>query len=308
MTLARILGFLAITLQTLGGFAHDIKGCLTAVEDSNYRCGSATDTILDLSTCGLEDDDMDAIRACIETRGVASITKLYLHKNKLRNLKEGLFLGMSSLKQLEIDHNHLSTVPKEIFYGLGELHELFLHSNALTHLPNGVFEGLLKLEALYLHQNALTTLPKGIFADLPALGTLLLGGQFDGNLNLQCRPDVNGPKVFWPENGSETGTCGCELIDYSNYSVIISNMCGSQVCTPGTTGYECTDEPGLDTDMCIPLGNGTCTSKKQCCHDTNKNKKAKCRAGRCCNKMGKKCKKDWHCCDGMSCSNKRCVV
>ncbi len=105
--------------------------------------------------------------------GLSNLSSLWLSRNSLSTLPEGVFSGLSNLQQLFLNRNSLTALPEGIFSGLNELGILWLAGNRLSVLPERVFSGLGKLENLTLAENSLSGLPEDIFRGLSNLRALL---------------------------------------------------------------------------------------------------------------------------------------
>ena len=101
---------------------------------------------------------------------------LFLSRNSLAALPEGIFEGLAKLRNLYLQDNNFQALPGSgIFEGLANLRDLNLSSNGLRALSDDIFEGLTRLGILNLSSNDLRALPDGIFEDLANLRSLYLG-------------------------------------------------------------------------------------------------------------------------------------
>lgn len=208
----------------------------------DYRC-NVNGTELNLDYCGIENEDMEDVKMCLDAFGRENTTTVSIRFNYLTSLPDNIFLGLGSTERLFLTNNGLSQLPNDIFQSLGKLEVLDLNGNSLTYLTAGVFQGLGQLQHLRINFSQLTTLPAGLFQGLAGLKSLDLRM----NSELQCVP----------ENVAETldinelapGGCGCSLLP--------TLMCDAdQDCMPGEFGYTCTT-PAPTPAPAVP-GNNTC--------------------------------------------------
>ena len=108
--------------------------------------------------------------------GLSGLAHLFLHRNHLVALPEGVFDGLDALEQLWLFYNRITALPEGVFDGLASLRRLYLHGNRLVGLPDGVFDGLSSLERVYLTSNRIAALPEGAFDDLGNLRWLYMSG------------------------------------------------------------------------------------------------------------------------------------
>ncbi|CAN0222017.1 unnamed protein product [Pylaiella littoralis] len=190
-----LLGLLLTGCALLGASA--VNPCLDPT-NASYLCEVDEDGKMDLSDCGLTDDDVDGgdLASCLDDVGREIIVNLWLSYNDFTTLPAGIFDGLTALLELRVgssditilpagifdglttvkllsaSYGDLTTLPAGIFEGLTSLQQLWLNNNEFTTLPAGIFDGLTALLELRLNSNALTTLPAGIFDDLTALEVL----------------------------------------------------------------------------------------------------------------------------------------
>ncbi|CAM9959471.1 unnamed protein product [Pylaiella littoralis] len=185
------------------------------------KCAVSSGSV-ELSNCGITDDDMDEIRDCFDSVDRSSISRVFLQDNSLTALPSDLFEGMSALLQLNIDNN------------------------GLTSLGWGIFDALPVLSYLIMEDNDLTTLPAGLFDSMTSSsGKITL----NGNPDLQCVPAVNspGPFVYVDTDSPPSGECGCTPTE--------AVTCPDELsCSPGATGYTCGTSSGGDYSLvgCYP--------------------------------------------------------
>ncbi|CBJ31212.1 Hypothetical leucine rich repeat protein [Ectocarpus siliculosus] len=136
-------------------------------ENDLYGC-EAGSTEINLSNCGIGDEDLEDLVECFDNVGRASVTAIWLGSNSFTSLAAGLFDGFDNIKSLSLG-NLLTTLPLGLFDGLASLSYLYLGGNQFTSLPAGVFDGLESLLKIFLQDNPLTSLPAGLFNGLDAL-------------------------------------------------------------------------------------------------------------------------------------------
>ena len=207
-----------------------------------YMC-SPNGTELTLDYCGIGDEDLPDVEACLDAFGRGTATRVNLRFNYLTMLTEDIFRGLGQVDRLYLNNNALSSLPTEIFQSLGRLEVLNLNGNSLTSLSAGLFQGLGQLEHLWVNLNRLTTLPAELFDGLVLLQSL------DLRLNpgLQCVPRNDAAVVEVSELSS--GGCGCSLS-----STLLCDA--GTTCTFGRFGYTCAT-PAPTPAPVLP-GNNTC--------------------------------------------------
>ncbi|CAM9735669.1 unnamed protein product [Pylaiella littoralis] len=215
--------------------------CLNPTSEA-YKC-NVNGTELELSYCGITDDDLGDVEGCLDVFGRATATRVFLRFNYLTNLPEDLFEGLGSLDRLYVNNNALNSLPAEVFQALGKLEILNLNGNALTSLSGSLFHGLGQLEHLWINDNLLTTLPAEIFDGLGQLISLDLRL----NSDLQCVPANTATAVDVNELAS--GACGCSLTRPAACDA-------GQTCMPGEYGYTCATL--APTPAPVAPGNNTC--------------------------------------------------
>ena len=153
--------------------------------------------------------------------GLTDLQILWLNRNELSSLPEGVFDDLGDLRRLYLGNNSLSRLDADVFTSLTELRRLWLHENSLTALPVDVFDGLTKLERLnlggnwiqsldadqfadlgslqrlLLHRNLIAQLPEGIFDGLTKLDTLNLNKNFLSSLPDGVFNDLKAMKTLW---------------------------------------------------------------------------------------------------------------
>ncbi|CAB1107375.1 unnamed protein product [Ectocarpus sp. CCAP 1310/34] len=95
MTLIILLG-LSTLLDT---FAVNV--CLDSTDADRCQIDAHGNLILGL--CGTTDADFDDLASCLEAAGPETITTLYLYRNELTTLPEGIFGGLTALETLKFD-------------------------------------------------------------------------------------------------------------------------------------------------------------------------------------------------------------
>lgn len=212
--------------------------CLDPLSD-NYVC-TAPGTAIDLSYCGITDDDLEEVAACLDAFGRGTITQLHLRYNFLTRIQADLFQGCGQLEHIYLNDNGLNTLPAEVLQGVGNLKVLSLNRNSLTVLPGNIFQphdnstatnstAPRQLQELLLNMNGLTTLPAEIFGELPLIEELDLRL----NPDLQCLPNNSAANVH-VDGDFSPGMCECNPVQ----AVICAF---GTVCSPGESGYTCAD-------------------------------------------------------------------
>lgn len=127
---------------------------LTVIENNVFH-GLPKIKILEINNCNVR---------IIKSGAFNSKTMIYLslRKNKLENIKIGLFDNVLSLESLNLRSNNLTFIPKAIFNCLTKLTTLDLSDNQIEKIDYGAFDGL-RLSWLDLANNKLTVLNGGAF-------------------------------------------------------------------------------------------------------------------------------------------------
>eukprot|EP00752_Nemacystus_decipiens_P011632 g10327.t1 len=246
-------GFFPLTLAVLAAICGGIAAVNPCLVLDAGRC-EVGKTSLNLSLCGIVDEDIEDLKACFEHVGQGNVRYLYLQSNLLTTIAPGTFEHFTALEVLNLwDNSLLTTIPSGTFDPLTALVKLELRFNALTTLPPGIFDSLEDLEVLDLRFNDLRTLPAGILYSLGVLRTVYL----EGNPDLTCLPALPPSATYIKIDPSDfPGSCGCEFGDFAD-------PCDEEslTCTPGSTGYVCA--VGCDPDQ----GNVQCEDGQVCCDD-----------------------------------------
>ncbi|XP_065193195.1 slit homolog 2 protein-like [Sycon ciliatum] len=104
--------------------------------------------------------------------GIPNTTKiLYLERNQIQTLSDGVFPGLTNLQELWLDNNQIQTLSDGVFSGLTNLRKLYLESNQIQTLSDGVFSGLTNLQTLWLNSNPLILTPS-LYVSLYGIGTI----------------------------------------------------------------------------------------------------------------------------------------
>ena len=146
-------------------------------------------------------------------------TYILLSKNKLTNIKSGMFKGLQSMQHLELDNNgiyhiegksffhlplctklylndKLTQVKEDTFVGLFSLKVLDISRNQISHIEYGSFTKTSRLGHLYLSSNKLRTLEQDVFS-IPQNGEITL---LIENNPFQCDS-----RICWIKQGEEDG-------------------------------------------------------------------------------------------------------
>ncbi|CAM9421344.1 unnamed protein product, partial [Hapterophycus canaliculatus] len=205
--------------------------CLDPDSD-NYVCNT-DGTEIDFSYCGITDDTLEEVAACMDVFGRDKIKSVHLRYNYLTTVSEDLFEGLGHVEHIYLNDNDLTTLPAEVFQGLAELQFLNLNRNSLSALPGNIFQqqdanstrpGALR--EMYANMNLLTTLPAELFEDLDLLESLDLRL----NPDLQCLP--NNAAVTVEADDLSSGFCECTPAQAVTCAVGLT-------CVAGEFGYTC---------------------------------------------------------------------
>ncbi|XP_060077614.1 uncharacterized protein LOC132557141 [Ylistrum balloti] len=121
-----------------------------------------------------------------------------LDDNNIRGISKRhlSYLATSQLKHLNLSNNNIDYIEPFALSQLGQLLILELHNNLLNRLYNGVFAKIQNLVHLDLVKNRLTALEENSLVDLPALHTLRVHSQQQGNglttVFYKAFKDING--------------------------------------------------------------------------------------------------------------------
>lgn len=205
--------------------------CLDPDSD-NYVC-NIEGTEVDFSYCGITDDILDEVAACMDVFGRGTIKSVHLRYNYLTTVSEDLFQGLHHVEHIYLNDNDIATLPEEVFQELTELQFLNLNRNSLSALPGSIFQqqdanatwpgGLREFHA---NMNLLTTLPAELFEGLNLLETLDLRL----NPDLQCVPDNAAITLEVDELSSDS--CECTPVQAVTCPL-------GMTCVAGEFGYTC---------------------------------------------------------------------
>lgn len=162
---------------------------------------------VDLSGCGLTDEDHDDLAAFLDTVGRSDISSIDLSNNKLESLKDDLLTDMSSITFLLVNDNALETFPADLF-------------QALVNKSPAIFF----FEAT---NNKLVSLPAGLFSDLQIARLRLTGNA------LECLPEVG--EWTWFSLEVDPGVKDCRYLDCNGDTFNI----GNSFCTAENNVEEC---------------------------------------------------------------------
>lgn len=133
-------------------------------------------------------------------RGLAKLTHVAFHHNRIRSVHPSAFVGTGHLKVLQLQDNQLASFEPDLlgslprltflnvsgnelaaignlsFKGNGDLRVLDLSYNRIAQLEDGSFKGLYDLEALNVSHNQLQTIGKYVLRDFGNLRDLDLSG------------------------------------------------------------------------------------------------------------------------------------
>eukprot|EP00752_Nemacystus_decipiens_P008163 g7301.t1 len=138
---------LTATLPALAGTARGaavVNRCLDLTNGTNKCRVDDFFGIMDLSSCGITDEDVEAgdLAACVDAVGARNIPFLLLGSNNLRTLPLGMFDSLTELRALSLHQNQLTSLPMGIFDELTGLEYLYLDGNELKSLPSAIFDAL----------------------------------------------------------------------------------------------------------------------------------------------------------------------
>ncbi|XP_067848421.1 nyctalopin [Heptranchias perlo] len=131
---------------------------------------------LDLSNCNLFNIPDRIFIA------VSSMQELAMWQNNFRRLP-GAVRGLESLIRLYLERNRIEAVAYNSLQGLNNLKYLNLQDNKIAVIHEKGFKDCVKLEYLYLNDNLLSNLPEFAFNELRHLKMLNLGGNTLANVS-----------------------------------------------------------------------------------------------------------------------------
>ncbi len=94
---------------------------------------------------------------------------LSLEENKIKTLRENVFLGLDNLVELNLGLNCLEEVPSAALGHLRSLTHLLLHGNKIKEIKDGDFHGQVHLEFLYVSYNMIEHISYASISDLVSL-------------------------------------------------------------------------------------------------------------------------------------------
>lgn len=106
--------------------------------------------------------------------GIASITELRCHNNKVEYITKGTFAHLTQLTTLSLYGNQLEFIHPAAFEKLTNLQELYINKNKLNSVSLLSIKNLTQLKKLYLDRNQLTTIEPKYFKKLTSLNHLIL--------------------------------------------------------------------------------------------------------------------------------------
>ncbi|MCY3411925.1 MAG: leucine-rich repeat protein [Candidatus Heimdallarchaeota archaeon] len=104
------------------------------------------------------------------------ISSLYLVKQKIKHLPEGIFDGLTQLVGLRMQENEIETLPEGIFKDLNNLSVLYMNNNPYSELPDQLFDHCHALKRVYLSNTNVQKMSKDLFKHNNKLSTLYLAG------------------------------------------------------------------------------------------------------------------------------------
>ena len=96
-----------------------------------------------------------------------NLQELYLDRNRVTELRKGMFNNLHFLISLRLQSNQMTTIEGGTFSHLFRLERLDLSQNLLTGLIPGIFHGLESIRFIGLSSNRLTTVSSEVFEELP---------------------------------------------------------------------------------------------------------------------------------------------
>lgn len=258
------------------------SGLNACLEDQSGTTVTTAGVSIDLSGCGLGDDDHGDLVEYLDAAGRSDTKSLRLSDNSFTSLPDNLLDG-TSVVYFYVDNNALKTLPEDIFND-PPVRYLELQDNNLVDLPENVFSGM-SLVKLTITGNALTCIPEvgwwattqsldidpGVidcrYMECPSENTLSIG-------NGVCDDDLNNAECAW--DGGDCCTCDCEGYG-CRYLQSGEDVCENPAsecyngdneetqegeeevevptCRNGFPGYDASNSNG---DVCCPVECGGC--------------------------------------------------
>lgn len=104
------------------------------------------------------------------------LTELYLDRNYITELPEGLLKNNTGLRILDLSGNQLKRLPNDLLTSLPELKEIHFDWNRLEEVNPELFCNNRKLEVIKFYSNKIKTFHTDTFKDLPELKVLSISG------------------------------------------------------------------------------------------------------------------------------------
>ncbi|XP_044756751.1 toll-like receptor 7 [Coccinella septempunctata] len=103
-------------------------------------------------------------------------TDVYLDGNKLKDLKDHVFIGRKNLRNLYFNNSGIEEIQNSSFNGLNALQTLHLEDNRIRQLQGFEFEHLVNLRELYLQNNLISYIGNRTLEPMGSLQVLRLDG------------------------------------------------------------------------------------------------------------------------------------
>uniref|UniRef100_UPI00398EBF47 nyctalopin n=1 Tax=Pristiophorus japonicus TaxID=55135 RepID=UPI00398EBF47 len=107
-------------------------------------------------------------------RGMESLTRLYLERNRIEAVAYNSLQGLVNLKYLNLQDNKIAVIHDKGFQDCVTLEYLYLNDNLLSNLPKFAFKELRLLKMLNLGGNTLVNVSSNWFSELVELEVLYL--------------------------------------------------------------------------------------------------------------------------------------
>ncbi|KAK9879302.1 hypothetical protein WA026_004155 [Henosepilachna vigintioctopunctata] len=121
---------------------------------------------LNLSSLYLQDNQILSLNdSCFPV----SLTKLFIEKNNLSELSNGVLEGLTELKLLDVSHNNIREISIDLFKDCGNLQVLDMSHNEIDYLKTGVFSGVPHLIYLNISHTKMKNLEPHTFIPLNEL-------------------------------------------------------------------------------------------------------------------------------------------